>query len=52
MTKLQPREIGLIAAALALVADQGSKLFMLYGAGLRPYAAGQPRCRSCRFLIW
>lgn len=30
---LQPREIGLIAAALALVADQGSKLFMLYGAG-------------------
>ncbi|HKQ44146.1 MAG TPA: signal peptidase II [Rhizomicrobium sp.] len=33
MTKLQPREVGLIAAALALVADQGSKLFMLYGAG-------------------
>ena len=33
MTRLQPREIGLIAAALALVADQGSKLFMLYGAG-------------------
>ena len=30
---LQPRELGLIAAALALVADQGSKLFMLYGAG-------------------
>jgi signal peptidase II len=30
---LQPREIGLIAAALALIADQGSKLFMLYGAG-------------------
>jgi signal peptidase II len=30
---LQPREIGLIAAALALTADQGSKLFMLYGAG-------------------
>jgi signal peptidase II len=30
---LQLREIGLIAAALALVADQGSKLFMLYGAG-------------------
>ena len=28
-----PREYGLIAAALALIADQGSKLFMLYGAG-------------------
>jgi signal peptidase II len=31
--KLQPREIGLIATALALTADQGSKLFMLYGVG-------------------
>lgn len=30
---LQPREIGLIAAALALTVDQGCKLFMLYGAG-------------------
>ena len=30
---LEPREIGLIAAAIGLVADQGSKLFMLYGAG-------------------
>lgn len=30
---LEPREVGLIAAALSLVADQGSKLFMLYGAG-------------------
>ena len=30
---LQPREVGMIAAVLALVADQGSKLFMLYGAG-------------------
>jgi signal peptidase II len=29
---LQPREWGQIAAAMALVADQGSKLFMLYGA--------------------
>ena len=26
MSRLQTREIGLIAAALALVADQGSKL--------------------------
>ena len=33
MTGLQPRETGLIAAGLALTADQGSKLFMLYGAG-------------------
>ena len=33
MTGLQPRETGLIAAALALAADQGSKLYMLYGAG-------------------
>jgi signal peptidase II len=33
MTRLQPRETGLIAAGLALAADQGSKLFMLYGAG-------------------
>jgi signal peptidase II len=32
-TGLQPREVGMIAAVLALVADQGSKLFMLYGAG-------------------
>src|ERR1700728_2178197 len=30
---LQPREVGLIAAALALIADQGLKLFLLYGAG-------------------
>jgi signal peptidase II len=33
MTRLLPRDLGLIAAALALVADQGSKLFMLYEAG-------------------
>jgi signal peptidase II len=33
MMKLQPREVGLIAAALSLAADQGSKLYMLYGAG-------------------
>ena len=37
---LEPREMGLIAAALSLVADQGFKLFMLYGAGLRQHAAG------------
>jgi signal peptidase II len=33
LSKLEPREIGLIAAAIGLVADQGSKLFMLYAAG-------------------
>jgi signal peptidase II len=37
---LQPRELGLIAAALALVADQGSKLFMLYGAGFADMPSG------------
>jgi signal peptidase II len=31
MTRLQPREIGLITAALSLAVDQGSKLFMLFG---------------------
>jgi signal peptidase II len=40
MSRLQPREIGLIAAALALVADQGSKLFMLYGAGFAQMPPG------------
>lgn len=38
---LQPREIGLIAAALALLADQGFKLFMLYGAGFAQMPPGQ-----------
>ena len=37
---LQPREWGQIAAAVALVADQGSKLFMLYGAGFIQMAPG------------
>jgi signal peptidase II len=41
MSRLQPREIGLIAAACALAADQGSKLFMLYGAGFAHMAPGQ-----------
>ena len=41
---LLPRELGLIAAALALIADQGSKLFMLYGEGFAdmPPAAAVP----------
>ena len=38
---LEPREVGLIAAALALVADQGFKLYMLYGAGFVHMPPGQ-----------
>jgi signal peptidase II len=38
---LEPREVGLVAAALALVADQGFKLFMLYGAGFVHMPPGQ-----------
>jgi signal peptidase II len=38
---LAPREIGLIVAALALLADQGSKLFMLYGAGFAQMLPGE-----------
>jgi signal peptidase II len=41
MTRLEPREVGLIAAALSLAADQGSKLFMLYGAGFAHMFPGQ-----------
>ncbi len=39
--RLEPREVGLVAAGLALVADQGSKLFMLYGAGFAQMEPGQ-----------
>ena len=38
---LEPREVGLITAALSLVADQGFKLFMLYGAGFAHMPPGQ-----------
>src|SRR5215475_9333343 len=38
---LEPREVGLIAAALALVADQGFKLFMLFGADFVHMPPGQ-----------
>lgn len=38
---LEPREVGLIAAGLSLLADQGSKLFMLYGAGFAHMPPGQ-----------
>ena len=41
MSRLQPREIGLITAALAQIADQGSKLFLLYGAGFAQMPPGQ-----------
>jgi signal peptidase II len=40
MTRLQPREIGLIAAGLGLAADQGSKLYMLHGAGFAQMPPG------------
>lgn len=39
--RLPPRDAGLIAAGGALAADQGSKLFMLYGAGFAHLEAGQ-----------
>jgi len=39
--RLPPRELGLIAATAALAADQGSKLFMLYGVGFAHLEAGQ-----------
>jgi signal peptidase II len=41
MSRLQPREVGLVAAALALVADQGSKLFMLHALGFAQMAPGE-----------
>src|ERR1041385_5947885 len=40
MSRLEPREVGLITAALALVADQGSKLFMLHALGFARMAPG------------
>ena len=38
---LRHREVGLIAAVLALAADQGSKLALLYGFGFIHHAAGR-----------
>jgi signal peptidase II len=38
---LDIRETGLVAAAAALAADQGSKLFMLYGMGFARLPPGQ-----------
>ena len=41
MSRLQTREIGFIVAALALIADQGSKLFMLHALGFAQMAPGE-----------
>ena len=41
MTKTSPREWGLVSAAAALVADQGSKFALLYGFGFLHMAPGQ-----------
>ena len=41
MSKALPREWGLVAAALALFADQASKFGLLYGAGFLHMAPGQ-----------
>jgi signal peptidase II len=41
MSRLEPRDAGLLAVALALVADQGVKLFMLYGAGFAQMTPGE-----------
>ena len=41
MSRASPREWGLVAAALALFADQGSKFGLLYGAGFLHMAPGQ-----------
>jgi len=41
MSQPRPREWGLVAAATALFADQGSKFGMLYGAGFLHMGPGQ-----------
>jgi signal peptidase II len=40
MKALSPRALGLVAAALALIADQGSKLLLLYSAGFARMGPG------------
>jgi signal peptidase II len=40
MSDLKPRSWGIIAAVLALIADQGSKLYLLYGAGFAHMGPG------------
>ena len=41
MSRTRPREWGLVAAAAALFADQGSKFALLYGAGFLHMGPGQ-----------
>jgi len=41
VSRALPREWGLVAAALALFADQGTKFGLLYGAGFLHMAPGQ-----------
>ena len=38
---MSPRNWGIVAAMLALIADQGSKLYLLYGAGFAQMGPGQ-----------
>ena len=38
---MTPRDTGLLAAAIALLADQGSKLLLLYGFGFAHMSPGQ-----------
>lgn len=40
-TLLSPREWGILAAAVALVLDQGSKLLLLYGLGFAGMESGE-----------
>jgi signal peptidase II len=40
LRKITPRTAGIIAASVALIADQGSKLYLLYGAGFARMGAG------------
>ena len=41
MIKMTPRNFGIIAAVVALAADQGSKLYLLYGAGFARMGPGE-----------
>jgi signal peptidase II len=38
---MSPRNWGIVASMAALIADQGSKLYLLYGAGLAQMGPGQ-----------
>ena len=41
LRNFKPRNWGIIAAVLALIADQGSKFYLLYGAGFAHMGPGQ-----------